>query len=119
MVFASGTQRFDVWGLPLDANSGKALGPHYRITNSTAPTEFPTVSPDGGKVLYATPRNGTSQVWMKNLAKGEESQIAPGPNASIPLWVNGGGQVAFVQKLGKRSDASLLDLSTGETRKVY
>jgi eukaryotic-like serine/threonine-protein kinase len=119
MVFASGTERFDVWGLPLDANSGKALGPHYRITNSTAPAEYPTVSPDGSKVLYATPRNGTSQVWMKDLAKGGESVIAPGPNASIPLWVEGGGRVAFVQKSGKRSEEYLLDLSTAQTCKVY
>jgi Tol biopolymer transport system component len=119
MVFASGTERFDVWGLPLDANSGKALGPHYRITNSTAPAEYPTVSPDGSKVLYATPRNGTSQVWMKDLAKGGESVIAPGPNASIPLWVEGGGRVAFVQKVGKRSEEYLLDLSTAQTCKVY
>ena len=119
MVFASGGERFDVWGLPLDANQGKALGPRYRISDSTAPAEYPTVSPDGRMVLYATPRNGTSQVWMKDLAKGEESVIAPGPNASVPVWVNGGKLVAFVQKLGKRSDEYLLELSTGQTRKVY
>src|ERR1017187_9909062 len=110
MVFASGTQRFDVWGLPLDANSGKALGPHYRITNSTAPSEYPTVSPDGRRVLYATPRNGTSQIWMKDLAKGEESVIAPGPNASFPIWLHGGAGVAFVQKLSQRSVEYLVDL---------
>jgi Tol biopolymer transport system component len=119
MVFASGTERFDVWGLPLDATSGKALGPQYRITNSTAPAEYPTVSADGRTVLYATPRNGTSEVWMKDLAKGEESVIAGGPNASVPVWVNDGGRVAFVQKLSKRSEEYLLDLSTGQTRKVY
>jgi Tol biopolymer transport system component len=119
LVFASGGERFDVWGLPLDGNRGKALGPRYRISDSTAPAEYPTVSPDGRMVLYATPRNGTSQVWMKDLAKGEESAIAPGPNASVPVWVNSGKLVAFVQKLGKRSDEYLLDLSTGETRKVY
>jgi Tol biopolymer transport system component len=119
MVFASGAERFDVWGLPLDGNRGKALGPRYRISDSTAPAEYPTVSPDGRTVLYATPRNGTSQVWMKDLAKGEESAIAPGPNASVPVWVNGGKLVAFVQKLGKRSDEYLLELSTGQTRKVY
>jgi Tol biopolymer transport system component len=119
LVFASGQERYDVWGVPLDANRGKALGPRYRISDSTAPAEYPTVSPDGGKVLYASPRNGTSQVWMKDLAKGEESVIAPGPNASAPAWVNGGRQVAFVQKLGKRSDEYLLDLATGQTRKVY
>jgi Tol biopolymer transport system component len=119
MVFASGGERFDVWGLPLDGNRGKALGPRYRISDSTAPAEYPTVSPDGRMVLYASPRNGTSQVWMKDLAKGEESVIAPGPNASVPVWVNGGKLVAFVQKLGKRSDEYLLELSTGQTRKVY
>ncbi len=119
MVFASGNQRFDVWALPLDANSGKALGPPYRITNSTAPAEYPTVSPDGRMVLYASPRNGTSQVWMKDLAKGEESVIAPGPNASMPVWVNEGRRVAFVQKLSKRPDEYLLELSTGNALKVF
>jgi Tol biopolymer transport system component len=119
MVFASGGERFDVWGLPLDADSGKALGPHYRVTNSTAPAEYPAVSPDGRKVLYATPRNGTSQVWLKDMATGEESVIAPGPNASIPLWLRDGRRVAFVQKLGKRSEEYLLDLATAQTRKVY
>jgi len=119
MVFASGGERFDVWGLPLDGNRGKALGPRYRISDSTAPAEYPTVSPDGRLVLWATPRNGTSQVWMKDLAKGEESAIAPGPNASVPLWVNGGRLVAFVQKLGQRSDEHLLELSSGQARKVY
>jgi Tol biopolymer transport system component len=117
-VFASGTERFDVWGLPLDANSGKPRGPHYRITNSTAPAEYPAISPDGRNLLYATPRNGTSQVWMKGLENGEESVIAPGPNASVPLWVNA-GSVAFGQKLGKRSDEYLLELATGQARKVY
>ncbi len=119
MVFASGSQRFDVWGLPLDPNSGKVLGTHYRITNSTAPAEYPAVSPDGRKVLYATPRNGASQIWMKDLDKGEESVIAPGPGASVPVWLHSGDGVAFVQKLSKRSDEYLLDLSTGQTHKVY
>ena len=118
MVFASGTERFDVWGLPLDANNGKPLGPHYRITNSTAPAEYPAVSPDGRTVLYATPRNGTSQVWMKDLETGQDSVIAPGPNASVPLWVNA-GSVAFGQKLSKRSDEYLLELAAGQSRKVY
>jgi len=119
LVFATGQERYDVWGLPLDANRGKELGPPYRISDSTAPAEYPAISPDGSKVLYATPRNGTSQVWMKDLAKGEESVIAAGPNASVPVWVNSGSQVAFVQKLGKRSDEYLLDPATGQTRKVY
>ena len=119
LVFATGQERYDVWGLPLDANRGKALGPPYRISDSTAPAEYPAISPDGGKVLYATPRNGTSQVWMKDLAKGEESVIAAGPNASVPVWVKSGSRVVFVQKLGKRSDEYLMEPATGQARKVY
>lgn len=119
LVFASSTQRYDVWGLPLDANRGKALGPPYRITNSTAPTEYPSISADGRKVFYASPRNGTSQVWMKDLVKGEESVIAPGPNASIPAWIRGGRGIAFTQKSAGRSDEYLLDLGTSLSRKVF
>ncbi|MEO8594721.1 MAG: hypothetical protein ABI759_15495 [Candidatus Solibacter sp.] len=119
MVFASGTQRFDVWGLQLDANRGVTHGTPYRITDSTAPAEHPAVSPDGTRALYATPRNGTSQVWLKDLAKGEEHVVASGPNASYPVWLRNGAGIAFTQKLARRSDVYLLDLASGAAKKVY
>jgi len=105
--------------LPLDANRCKALGAPYRITNSTVPAEYPSVSVDGRKVIYASPRNGTSQVWIKDLVKGEESVIAPGPNASIPTWLRGGRGIAFTKKSAGRPEEYLLDLGTSLSRKVF
>ncbi len=118
LVFASGSQRFDVWGLALAAGQGKAMGAPFRITNSTAPAEYPAVSADGRTVVFASPRNGTSQVWTRDLATGEETVAAAGPNASMPVWLRD-GRIAYVQKVEQRIQAFILWRQTLEARKVY
>jgi len=119
MVFVSGTQRFDVWGLPLDAGHGKATGSLYRITDNVAPNEYPALSPDGGRIAFASPRNGASQIWIRDVAKGEEEVVAAGPGASNPVWLRSGAQIAYAQKTARRYDEYVLDLATKSARKVF
>jgi Tol biopolymer transport system component len=118
LVFASGGERFDVWGLSLGAGQGKAVGGPFRITNSTAPAEYPAISADGRKVLFASPRNGTSQIWVRDLTSGEETVAVAGPNASMPLWLRD-GRIGYRQKVERRAIAYLVNPQTAESRKVY
>jgi len=72
MVFSSGRQRFDIWGLPLDGNSGKVSGPPYRITGTLAPTANPDISADGRTLIFGSSRHGFTEVWEKDLVTGKE-----------------------------------------------
>ena len=46
-LFQQPVQRFDIWGLALDGDTGKVTGPPYRITDTLAPTSTPDLSTDG------------------------------------------------------------------------
>jgi Tol biopolymer transport system component len=118
MVFSSGRQRFDIWGLPLDANTGKVAGAPYRITDTLAPTASPTLSDDGTKLLYGSSRNGFTEVWEKDLRTGKEFVAATSPEGASYGRLLKSGRILFVQPSVARNDVFLLDPSTGQSRKL-
>jgi Tol biopolymer transport system component len=92
IVFASGRQRFDIWGVPLDAASGKAKGQPYRITDTLAPTANPDISADGRRLLFGSSRSGFTEIWEKDLDTGKEWVAATSPEgASYGRFLRSGG----------------------------
>jgi Tol biopolymer transport system component len=115
IVFANGTERLNVWAVPLDGNTGKVTGAPYRLSNSLAPQAHPSLSPDGRKLLFDSRRNGAFQVWQRNLATGKETVIVAAKGAS-----NAGGFMPasgrIIYRLG--SESHVLDPATGESRRL-
>src|SRR5262249_19505350 len=66
MVFASETERANIWGIPLDASSGKITGAPYRITDDLSRIIGVSLSPDARYLLFTSSRNGKPQIWMKD-----------------------------------------------------
>ena len=115
MVFASGGQRLNVWGVPIDGNSGKVRGKPYRITEGVAPTIHPDLSPDGKKLLFDSQRNGYSEVWMRDLATGKEVVVATSPGgAGGGFFLPSSGRIRYWTLKGNY----VLDLVSGESRKI-
>ena len=79
IVFTAGSQSFQVWALPLDANAGRATGAPYRLTDGAATLEHPAISADGRLLLYDAQRYGLQQLFLRDLASGEERIAAAGP----------------------------------------
>jgi len=118
IVLASARQRYDIWGLPLDASLGKATGELYRITDSLAPTASPSITPDGRTLLYSSSRNGFTQVWEKDLPAGKESVAATSAEGASYGRLTASGRILYVQPLGAHNDVYLLDPKTHESRKL-
>lgn len=118
LAFSSGRERFDIWGVPLDGDTGKVTGAPYRITDTLAPTANPDISKDGSKLLFGSSRNGFTQIWQKDLASGREFVAATGPEgAGYGRWTPG-GRILFVQPSGGSNDLFLLDPANGPARKL-
>jgi hypothetical protein len=122
MVFASGGQRLNIWGLAVEGNSGRVRGAPYRITEGLVPTIHPRLSPDGRKLLFDSQRNGTQEVWMRDLTTGKEVVAATGRvRANTSRGGTYGGY--FLRSSGRIRYGSaegnfILDLSTGESRRL-
>lgn len=110
MVFSAGRQRFDIWGLPVDSDTGKATGPPYRITDTLAPTANPDISADGRRLIFGSSANGFTEVWEKDLKTGKESVAATGAEgASYGRLLPASGRVLYVQPAAGHDDVYLAD----------
>jgi hypothetical protein len=78
-AFASQTERFNIWALPLDTNTGRVTGSLTRITEGFDLVERPTVDEDGRTVYFSASRNGRPQFWRKDIASGREQEVAAMP----------------------------------------
>jgi Tol biopolymer transport system component len=108
IVFASGRQRFDIWGLPLDSASGKAKGAVYRITDTLAPTANPDISADGRTLIFGSSRNGFTEVWEKDLVSGKEWVAATGPEgASYGRLLKSTGGILYARPTAGHDDVYL------------
>jgi Tol biopolymer transport system component len=75
LVFGSGTQRINIWALPLNANTGNVTGAPYRVSYSLARQMHPVLSRDGRKLLFDSTRNGILQVWEREPRERQGSGV--------------------------------------------
>ncbi|TWD83437.1 Tol biopolymer transport system component [Kribbella amoyensis] len=76
----------------------------------------PDFSPDGRKLLYASDRDGTADLWLHDLATGADRKLSSLPGAqTAPRFSPDGRQVAYQDQDGI---AWVLDLASGKPRQV-
>uniref|UniRef100_Q01V31 Periplasmic component of the Tol biopolymer transport system-like protein n=1 Tax=Solibacter usitatus (strain Ellin6076) TaxID=234267 RepID=Q01V31_SOLUE len=110
ILFTAGSQNFQVWGLPLDANTGKPAGVPQRLTDGAATLEHPAISADGRLLLYDAQRYGLQQLFLRDLASGEERVAAAKPAGVSGGQFLRGGRIIY----GSGGDVYV----TGESRKL-
>lgn len=93
LVFASENRTTHIWRLPLDANRGIVTGPPEQLTRESGTR--PRLSADGRKLVFSSRRRGHLDIWLKDLASGQERAVAAAPwLEGQPLISPDGSQVA-------------------------
>ena len=71
----------------------------------------PTLSPDGVLLAYTSYRNGTPNIYIRNLLTGAETRITSGPGLAVAgSWSPDGRYLAVSQTVDGNSDIYLYDL---------
>jgi hypothetical protein len=66
-----------------------------------APVES-VVSPDGKWTAFTSARNGPEQIWLRNLANGQETRLTGGNcNSSSPAWALDSKSIVFASDCGR------------------
>ena len=116
LVFSSGQTRNNIWGLPLSGNAGKVQGAPFRITDTLANLQEPTLSPDERELLFSSDQNGHREIWEKDLTSGKETMVVTGPRGkptNRTRYLRLGGRFAYYDG----HSAYLFDPASGESRK--
>ncbi len=96
LVFAASSVNHDVWSLPADANRGKVTAEMQRLTSSAAADTQPFVSADGKKVAFASDRARSQDIWVKDLASGQETALTATPaTEGSPILSPDGSRVLY------------------------
>jgi Tol biopolymer transport system component len=91
--------------------------PRVRIVANSGSDHHPAASPDGKTIAFASSRTGVSQIWLKQLATGNEIALTEGDDMN-PRFSSDGSQILFVRN--QAGHASLWRVSSvgGAARRV-
>jgi serine/threonine protein kinase/Tol biopolymer transport system component len=91
--------------------------PGFQVLTYSGSDTQPSASPDGKTVAFTSTRDGTSRIWIKQLAGGAEAILTAGPD-SDPRFSPDGSAVLFVRSVGDESAIYRVPLVGGEARKI-
>ncbi len=81
----------------VDANGQQAKN----LTNSRSENSYPTWSPDGKQIAFASDRDGTVNLYVMNADGGNVRQLTKGGDGSrSPAWSPDGKKMAFGRTVG-------------------
>jgi len=91
-----------------------------RITNDVFVQAQPKWSPDGMKLIYVSDREGSMDIWQRDLKTGEErALVKPTGGASLPAWSPDGKQIAFFTGSSLSGILQVYDLASASTKAVF
>ena len=81
----------DLWLMPIG-------GAARRLTNDRFVETGPTWSPDGRSIAFLSDRDGTTDLWVREVASGADTKIAS--EASKASWAPRGNEIAYINRDG-------------------
>lgn len=92
----------------------------FPVLASSFDEHTPHFSPDGRRLVFASTRSGTEEIWIANVDGSNPLKMTAmgGPLCANPQWSPDGRQVVFNSARAGSSDLYLLDPETADLRRL-
>lgn len=118
LVFASITGNTHLYSFPLDANRGAVRGAVERLTGDAGADTARSISRDGNRVAFTSNRNGSTQIWVKDLVSGVERGLTTGTDKTQPVISPDGNLVAWTENIVGHNQIFVTPFDGGMTNQV-
>jgi hypothetical protein len=88
------SQTFDVWTMTVDV-SGQNPTAMSDLTNGQGSSRYPSWSPDGTKLAFASDRSGSWQIYVMDADGSNVVQLTSSGNHTQPAWSPDGKQIVY------------------------
>ena len=108
----------NLWHQPLKSSEP------VKLTDNEFVNTHPAWSPDGKQIAFVSDRDGSFDVWVRDIGSGSERQLThTTSNESLPTWSPDGKSIAYLQTDGNTllsgSLLNVIDVSSGTIRKIH
>jgi Tol biopolymer transport system component len=100
----------DLWVVP--ASSGEVTP--QRLTDDAFVDTDPAWSPDGRQLAFSSDRDGSMDLWVRDLKSGADRKLAT--RAMSAAWAPDGRRIAF---LDPESQLQVVEVASGQVRKAH
>ncbi len=86
------------------------------LTNNAFYESDPAWSADGTRLAYVSDRNGSLDIWIREVASGKEQVLTSSDGAELyPTWSPDGSRIAYQTEAG---GTFIVDVAGGESRRI-
>jgi Tol biopolymer transport system component/DNA-binding winged helix-turn-helix (wHTH) protein len=109
----------NVWRIGLHVSKGPEDAP-FKIISSTQEDNGPQYSPDGKKIVFASRRSGSYEIWVCDSDGSNARQLTNigGPLTGTPRWSPDGRQIAFDSWIEGNADIYIINADGGKPRRL-
>jgi Tol biopolymer transport system component/DNA-binding winged helix-turn-helix (wHTH) protein len=96
LAFTAAETRTNIWTVSGDLNAGTVSGALARVTEGPARREYPSMTRDGGQIVFASGQTGPMNIWKRDLKTGAEGEVADSTfSERFPVISSSGEKIAF------------------------
>jgi len=117
LAYSSQQPDVNLWRLRLQGEEAVSM---TRLDSSTQVDTNPHFSPDGKRIVFASWRSGTRDIWIADADGTSPMRVASlaGGVSGTPKWSPDGRWIAFDARVGARLDIYLADPRGGQPKRL-
>ncbi len=98
---------------------GHSRHPVHRLIEDGSQNMSPVLSPDGAHLAYTSYRDGTPNIYLRDLASGQETRVTTGARLALPgSWSPNGRYLSLSQSINGNNDIYIYDVVQQRLRRL-
>ena len=119
IAFVDAIRDWDIWKLPINANQAQVQGEPERVISGLSYDAYPSIPTDARRLIYISNRAGNNDVWLRDLAAGQDTSITVGATDEWRGEISpDGSRVVFNRQENDQWSLYVKDLATETERRV-